>query len=163
MSLLVRILISRFSKNEKYPTHRRKVFSFHLVATLCWLLFFISTAKWTYVEYSLDAEDPHTAQIAYENLFQISDVADGVALAYDSHQIGTVRFYAACKVADILATNDEPVVANTLARIDETKLISAFFYGTNALNQMFFVSGMPTGPHSVKEIIQKRLFQLKES
>jgi len=131
------------------------------ISLAAWLLYTGLTCRWRYALYSIDAEDPKTAEFAYESLLKIPDIDMGLALAVDPRQWDTVRFYASCKVADMLVTKNRAALKAALSRTAAAKPVSPVFYGTNAINEIFW-STTP-GPYSVGEIIQKRLTYMSKS
>jgi hypothetical protein len=94
------------SRKRKYA-HPIKISGFVIVALyLGWLIVFLSTARWTLTRFALDSESSRTAEYAYRHFFEVKDLNQAVALAIDRNQWDNVRFYAACRVADILITNE---------------------------------------------------------
>jgi hypothetical protein len=123
---------------------------------LIWCLYFALTAKWLFVELSLDAEDPNTAEYAYFHLFTV-DLKSSIRLAADNKQPETVRFYASCRAGELLAnTNDKHSLDNVLDQVAEAPMICPLFFGTNAINCEVFTPGTGAGPYSVGSLIQEK-------
>ena len=82
-------------------------------------------------------------------------------LAVGRHKPPNVRFYAACRVADILATNEEFMVRQILKQVDDAPIIETQFIGGNKLNATFYVPGRAQPHLSVRSVIEQRLLELR--
>lgn len=137
--------------------NRRTLMRVTCIVIFTWSVYVIATAKWKYIEYSLDAEDPQTAEFAYWQYFQFSNVEKGVRLAIDPRQLDTIRFYAACRLADILTTNDDNRVATILKEVDNAPPMTPFFYGSNNINKEFFNAQHVMKTYRVKDVVNRRM------
>ncbi len=125
-----------------------------------WLAYVGSTANRILLRLSLDAEDPRTASAAYHFLI-FPDIHAGLSVATNAREWGNVRFYAACKVGETLASSNEYTIKQTLEFTDNAPLIHTEFFGTNDINGSFFIPGTAVGPFAVRDVIEKRLNQIR--
>jgi hypothetical protein len=123
-------------------------------------VYLLATARWTLTVLSLDAEDPRTEEYAYRVLFKVNDLQRAVHLAIDGSQWDNVRFYAACRVAQILASNTGLSRHDTLAGLDAAAPIKPTFFGTNSITCHFFIPGFSYGPFTVREIVEQQLREI---
>ncbi len=156
--VLAGILLLSVRKCEK----RRCLFLLIVVAFIVgWASYFLTTAGWTITKLSLDAEDARTAEYAYRNLFTSRNLHGVLRLATDESQFSNVRFYAACRAAEILATYPESTRSLVLTRLKDSAPIRPIFFGTNDINYTFFTPGLSYGPFSVREVIEHRAERLR--
>jgi hypothetical protein len=151
---------------------RRKVIKwlrwwFVLLPIVVWLTYFVSTAKWTFTLACLNSEDDRTAENVYWNSFtQEVDLDQAVHLvAYENpHEPNpNLRFYAACRIADILATNnDQSVIEDTLKEIENAPTIQTGFFGTNGLNYKLYIPGREQLHISARSLIEQRIKDIRE-
>lgn len=124
--------------------------------TLVWLMYFSTTFRDSYAITSLDDEDDKFAQAVYRSSFDIG-LDKAIKLAVDPDESGNVRFYASCRVADLLVTNDDHMKSAILDRVKDTPDFETGFFSTNQLTCGFFTPNYAEGPFTVSEIITKRL------
>jgi hypothetical protein len=112
----------------------------------------------------LDSEGDWTAQIVYENRLraQVTDLGHAVRLACSRAQPPNVRFYAACLVADNLATNNRVQAKRVLDTLDSAPIIHTQFMGGNGITVKFYVPGRPQPHLEVREVVEQRLQDLRE-
>jgi hypothetical protein len=127
-----------------------------LASGTSWLVYFAATARTAYAITDLDSEEDDVAEAAYHNYFDMG-LNKAVSLAMSDHQRGNVRFYAACRIADLLVTNDDRTKADILERVDDAPAFNTDFFGTNSLTSGFFIPGHVEGPFTVREIIERHL------
>jgi hypothetical protein len=140
--------------NNRFSNIKYYVF---VVPLAIWVIYFCNTAKEAFAVTSLDSENNIYAEVVYNSCFDI-DLEQTIQLAIDKRQSGNVRFYASCRVADILATNGTLKVG-VFERIADTPAFRTGFGGTNDLTCGFFTPNYAEGPFTVREIIAKRLRQ----
>jgi hypothetical protein len=85
------------------------------------------------------------------------DLDHTIKLAVQEHQSGNVRFYACCRIADLLATNTDAVANRTLNAVAGASSFTTDFFGTNRFTTGFFTPGYREGPFQVREVIERRL------
>jgi hypothetical protein len=142
----------KFEKNWRAGV----AFSLALVPILMWLVYFCATVNETYVLNSLDAENDLFAERIYYTRFNV-DLKTAVSIATDENEPGNVRFYASCRIADLISINNESVKAEVLKRTSGPLSFRTDFFNTNRLTSGFFVPCHEEGPFTVNEIIKKRL------
>jgi hypothetical protein len=151
---LISVLCKRHFGSNRLFTINIAIVVLSLIALTA---YFAWTAKWTFTKIALDAEDSAIAEWAYQHIFELRNIDEGMKLAMNKKEWQTVRFYAACRVADILATNDDQAVDLFLGRIRGGDPIAPCFFGTNAINSEFFITGHIAGPYDVKDLIVRRI------
>jgi len=127
-----------------------------------WLVYVITTIGDAYAVTSLDTEDDSVAERVYYSNFNV-DLKSAIKLAVNGKQSGNVRFYASCRIADLLATNSEAMKAFALEKIASAPRFQTGFFNTNGLTCGFFVPNYAEGPFAVEEIVEKRLSKLDHS
>jgi hypothetical protein len=133
-----------------------------ILSAFIWLTYFAITARRVFTVTLLDAENNTLAEAAYKNLFDV-DLGQAVDLAVNKHQPDNVRFYACCRIADLLTTNNENTAQSVFIKVANAPAIVPYFFGTNHLTYGFFTPGYSEGPFSVREIIERRLRVLHKS
>ncbi|MGA3283085.1 MAG: hypothetical protein ABSD57_01325 [Verrucomicrobiota bacterium] len=133
-----------------------------------WLIYFASTAKWTFTLACLNSEDDKAAESAYWNLFSQEvglDQAVHLIICKNPHEPNpNLTFYAACRIADILATNsDEHIIASTLKKVEDAPIIQTGFFGTNGLNCRLYIPGREQLHISARSLIEQRMKDIRES
>jgi hypothetical protein len=157
-ALIGMILVYCKRKCVFYNTWQKASFGFLcFVPILVLTIYCLLTVKRSYVSLSLDSENANTAALTYHGTFQAVTLPEALNLATNQQEWDNVRFYAACHVADILATNSSYAIKDVLDQVKGAPKIKPIFFGKNDVNASFFVSGMSYGPFSVTEIIEKRL------
>lgn len=141
------------------PIGCRTALCLAVVAVVCWPVYFASTSKMATILVSLNSEDARLAETVYEDDFkkEVSTVGKAVRLATDTHQAPNVRFYASCLIADLLATNSDADVTETLAMVKNAPTIEPQIIGGNSLTSEFMVPGHAPPRLFVGEIIRRRL------
>ena len=91
---------------------------------VCWVVYFLFTCELTYTLIMLDSESSGVAERIYDNRFkrQVDTLDRAVGLAVNEHQAPNVRFYAACRIADMLVTSNNAVVASALKRVENAPI-----------------------------------------
>jgi hypothetical protein len=131
-----------------------------LILLISWLTYFGSTLGTNLTLSCLDSENNRLAATVYETCFKI-DLDQAIKLAKSEHESGNVRFYACCRISDILATKSNPVIKTVLDQVENIEPFTTGFGGTNFLTPGFFVPNHAEGPFQVREIIEWRLKSLK--
>ena len=121
-----------------------------------WLAYFAMTAKTAYAITSLDTEDDALAEVVYKTYFDV-DLHHAVKLAIDKSQTGNVRFYASCRIADLLRANNDKTRGLVLRSVRGAPDFRTGFFGTNDLTCGLFTPNYAEGPFTVSGIIEKRL------
>ncbi len=126
---------------------------------VCWAIYFTSTVELNYTLTLLGSESSQVAERAYENRFRAEVVTldKAVSLAVAKHEEPNIRFYASCLVADLLATKDDYVIAQTLNKVDGAPIIETEFFDGNRLTEKFYVPGRAQPQLSVRKIVEQRL------
>ena len=127
------------------------------LSVLGWVSYFVMTAKWTFTKLALDGEDDTVAEWAYYTHFKTDSLDRCMELAMNHGESENVRFYAACRMADILSSRDDKFVNSFLDDLDSWIWIHPLFFGTNGINGQFFVTGTIAGPYNVKKLVLQRL------
>jgi hypothetical protein len=131
-----------------------------LVPVLIWAVYFVLTAKWTLTLTLLNSENEQVAESAYVNLFaQEVDLDKAVRLAVNVNpQEPNLRFYATCRIADILATNSNGLALESVKKsVENAPIIVTDFFGTNELNYTLYTPGRDQLHISVADLIEKRM------
>ncbi len=153
-------LLPNFARRKHRETRRRayqtRCYLLMLFPAIIWCAYFITTARDTFVITSLDSEDDSVAAGVYKALFDLN-LNDVIKLATDKRQSGNVRFYASCRVADLLVAEGNDTRAGIYQRIKDAPSFRTSFFGTNQLTCGFFTPGYAEGPFTVSGIVAKRL------
>ncbi|HTR40656.1 MAG TPA: hypothetical protein VMH87_03495 [Pseudomonadales bacterium] len=145
------------------------VFILTVSAICCWGIYSISMASQYMTLALLGSESSEAAEFAYQksfkpNLHQAINLAvssPGWEVEETSGQ--NVRFYAACRIADILASSNPDFQNTTLEKVQNASIVTAGFFGTNSINGNFFVPNRTQPELSVADIIRIRLMELENS
>jgi hypothetical protein len=141
-------------------------YAFALTASIvcCWGIYFIATASENMTLTLLGSESPEAAEFAYQKSFKINlDQAIRLAAANpgeDDVEGQTVRFYAACRIADILESSNRDFQNRILNQLQDAPMVTPAFIGTNSINFIFGDPDWAHPPLPVSEIIQRRLVAL---
>lgn len=127
-----------------------------IVPVIIWCTYAVDTAREAFAITSLDSENNIYAEAVYETSFD-TDLEETIRLASDKNQTGNVRFYAGCRIADILATN-RMAYGTVLERVAGIPGFRTGFGGTNHLTCGFFTPNYTEGPFTVREIVDRRLW-----
>jgi hypothetical protein len=113
----------------------------------------------------LDSESSEAAESAYVNRFrmQVKTVETAVRLATNKHQAPNVRFYASCLIADMVAAKDDTAVSMVLEEVEGAPVIETQFFGGNRLTEIFYVPGHLQVQLPVRDIVEKRLQQVRQA
>lgn len=131
-----------------------------IVAATGWFVYFSVNGKQAWAMILLDSEDDRTAEYAYNSLFKV-DLKEAANIAANTRHRGNVRFYAAFRAADLLVTNDQRSVESFLQNLKSTSSFQTDFFNTNGLTCGYFVPGHMEGPFDVRELIRRRLQELR--
>jgi len=138
------------------------VFSLMLLPILFWLVYFGATVRNTYVLTSLDTEDDSLAELIYYTRFDV-DLKTAIGLATDESEFSNVRFYACCRIADLLSIDNESIKTSVLKNTANAHPFQTEFFNTNRLTCGFFTPGYAEGPYTVNGVVEKRLEILAHS
>lgn len=115
---------------------------------------------------TLGSESAGAAEFAYQksfdlNLYQAIKLAVGnTGFTIDETGAQNVRFYAACRIADILASSNQDFRNLILGKIRDAPIVTPGFIGTNSINCPFYIDGRAQPRLDVTEIVQRRLQNL---
>ncbi len=154
--------ISVFLWTTRRPDgHRlRAAVAIILVATVICGIHVAFTARRNLTLTLLGAEDDRVAEAAYQNFSKQTSLKDAIGLLRDKREDSNVRFYAACLVSKILATNGETTVAQVLKEVQDAPEIKPQFFGTNSVNKKFVYL---ENPISVQSVIGQQLDSVQKS
>ena len=132
---------------------------------VCWVVYFLFTCELTYTLIMLDSESSGVAERIYDNRFkrQVDTLDRAVGLAVNEHQAPNVRFYAACRIADMLVTSNDAVVASALKRVENAPIFETKFFGGNRLTEKFYDPGHYQVRLPVRDIVRRRLQFLRQT
>ena len=153
------VIIFAFIAKERRKQLSVLTYCVFVVPLVIWVIYFRDTAKQAFAITSFDSENNIYAEFVYNTYFD-TDLEQTVQLVNDKSQSGNVRFYASCRIADILATNGASKT-DVLQGIANIAGFRTGFGGTNDLTCGFFTPNYAEGPFTVREIIERRL-RLKE-
>lgn len=115
----------------------------------------------------LGSESPEAAEFAFQKGFNLN-LNQAIKLAIRNPGDGedavggqNVRFYAACRIADILESSNRDFQNRILDQVQDVPIITPGFIGTNSINCIFYVPNREQPRLTVAEIIQRRLSQLE--
>jgi hypothetical protein len=132
----------------------------------CWGLYFFATTSQYLTLTLLGSESPKAAEFAYQNSFKLNlDQAVELAIRNprENHVEGQiVRFYAACRIADLLQSSNRDVQGRILNRVHDAPMVAPAFIGTNSINHFFGDPNRGHPPLQVADIIQRRLSELEK-
>ena len=155
LSLILELLI----KSSQFVRDRRSNWIYVLTPLMLWLLYFALTARWTLALEALESESEQVAELSYKTIFK-PDLRQSVKLIDDQRVEANVRFYAACRVADLLRTKDTMTQAKIFKDVENAPSIETEFFGTNDLNYKLFVPDHNQVHMSAQQIIEQRLEDL---
>jgi len=126
---------------------------------VCWTLYFSATFRLNYTLSMLGSESSGAAEWAYENRFvsEVHTVRAAEHLATSAREEPNVRFYAACRIADLLSTNNDASVNEVLQTLSAGPIITTEFFDGNSLTQGLYVPGHEQVQLSVRDIVERRL------
>src|SRR5579859_4123198 len=107
----------------------------------------------------LDAEDIRTEEWAYNNLFQPDNIDACIKLLKNQAELPNVRFYAACKLGELLAKSSESDQSYALFHIALAPSVTPTFFGTNSINQLcekVFRTSNIAVPYNITDIVLDR-------
>lgn len=154
-AVVATVIIFLFRKNKKCPVGWIIYLPLAL-ALLAWMGYFTTTARSAFAITYLDTEDDGMAERVYKTIFDV-DLNRAIRLALDNRQTGNVRFYASCRIADLLIPSDGQTRSNVLDDVSSATAFGTDFFGTNSLTVGFFTPNYHEGPFTVREIIERRL------
>lgn len=132
----------------------------------CWGIYFLSKASQYMTLALLGSESAEAAEFAYQTSFHIN-LHQAIALATSPTKIGeenvgvqNVRFYAACRIADILALSNQDFQNIVLEQVQSAPIVTPGFIGTNSINCTFYIDDRAQPELQVTEIIQRRFLVL---
>jgi hypothetical protein len=134
-----------------------------LVPIGVWIVYLTVTLKLTTTLTLLDSESAGVAELVYQRDLKPSGltVKNALRLTRDHHLPPNVRFYAACFIADMMATNSDAEVEAVLQLADRAPAIDAQFIGSNSLTEDFHVPGRAQPHLSVRQVVERRLRHLR--
>ena len=109
----------------------------------------------------LDSENNRQAEMVYYEFFDI-DLDKAESIAVDKHQTGNVRFYASCRIADLLSNQSDAVRKQVLKKVSGSSEFRTGFGGTNRLTCGFFTPNGPEGPYFVEDVVSMRLNSIEK-
>lgn len=128
---------------------------------LIWTIYFFATSDWTLTLTLLNSEDDRVAEQAYETRLRrtIADADSALRLLERAnHRESNLRFYAACRLAELLKTNsDSRFVEGALNRVSKAPNIQTAFFGTNSLNKHFYEPGKEQVKMPARELVQRMM------
>jgi hypothetical protein len=157
-ALISGVLISKWHRTSKHVA-RKISYLVAGVALVIWLVYFATTLRSAYAITSLDTEDDRRAERVYMTIFDI-DLKDAIKIAVDQGVSGNVRFYASCRIADLVASNSDYPKLELLKSITNAPPFETGFFGTNRLTADVFRPNYQEGPFTVAGVIAKRLSML---
>ena len=119
-------------------------------------VFIVSGFKRTLILTALDSEWGGVAEYAYLHNFD-AELNQSIELAVRSRS-ENIRFYAACRIADLLALQDETTVSYELSELEHAPLVAPEFHGTNNINGVFY-TGMLQPRLRLDDLIRRRMEQ----
>jgi hypothetical protein len=162
--MLVILLVAK-SLRQKWDRWTAWIWCLLPVPVICWCFYVTFTVQFASTLILLDSESAQTAENAYDYRFksQVKTLDGAVRLAVNTQQSPSVRFYASCLVADLLATNNDVAVSNVLRRVEKAPVIDTDFFGGNRLTRDFYIPGRAQAHLYPSEIIEQRLENLRQS
>jgi hypothetical protein len=134
--------------------------SFHIglaaIPFLGWTWYLVASAHYAFLVTSLDTEDDISAERIYRTYFDL-DLDRVVKIAADNSEAGNVRFYASCRIADLIATNRARLRRSILEKTSSASPFKTGFFRTNSLTSGFITPGYQEGPFTVNGIVERRL------
>ena len=127
----------------------------------CWGIYFLSTASQNMTLTLLGSESPEAAEFAFQKDFKLN-LNQAIWLA-TSNPAGddaggqNVRFYAACRIADILESSNRDFQDRIVNQMRDAPIITPGFIGTNSINCVFGDPNQGQPRLTVAEIIRRRL------
>jgi hypothetical protein len=121
-----------------------------------WFVFIVSSFKRTLILTALDSEWRGVAEYAYVHNFD-AELDQSIDLLVWSRR-ENIRFYAACRVADLLVLQNETTASNVLSELENAPLVTPEFHGTNSINGIFY-TGMFQPRLRVDDLIRQRMEQ----
>jgi hypothetical protein len=150
-------LLRRPRQTEEAGRVTRRLVGYVLVMSpVIWLIYCGNTLRDAFAITSLDSEDDQVAEAVYETAFNV-DLDHAVRIAINKSQPGNVRFYASCRIADLLDKENDRVKAAVLDEVATASEFRTGFFGTNQLTCGFFIPNYAEGPFTVSGIIRRRL------
>lgn len=130
----------------------------------CWVVYFFSTASKNMALALLGSESPEAAEFAFHKDFKLN-LNQAIRLAVsnpgeDDVEGQNIRFYAACRLADLLESSNRDFQDQILSQVRNAPIITPGFIGTNSINCSFYVDGREQPRLGVAEILQHRLSEL---
>jgi hypothetical protein len=170
-SLLVAIviLISGAILFMKRDSTRKYILPLIISIICCWGIYFLSKASLYMTLALLGSEDAGAAEFAYQKSFNVNlHQAINLAVSNPGWEVEetsgqNVRFYAACRIADILASSNQDFRNTILEEVQSAPIVTPGFIGTNAINCAFYVDDREQPQLQVAEIIQRCLSDLENS
>lgn len=153
------LVFARRKNNQ--PPRSKRVAPVLLASIVAWIIYFAATAQRSWAIAMLGSERDQTAEYAYQNNFRVS-LRDALSIAQNDSYSGNVRFYAAFRAADLLATADDRLVSEALNRVESAPAFQTGFFGWNGLTRGYFQPGYQEGPYEVGDLIRRRLQNLRD-
>lgn len=148
-------------------SNRKHILILTTSVVCCWGIYFISTARQYMALALLGSESPEAAEFAFQKDFKLN-LNQAITLAIrnpgggeDAVGAQNVRFYAACRIADILESSNQDFQNRILNQVQDAPIITPGFIGTNSINSIFGDPDRGQPQLTVAEIIQRRLSELE--
>ena len=129
----------------------------------------MSTASQKMTLALLGSESSEAAEFAYQKSFNVNlHQAINLAVSKVGWEVEetsgqNVRFYAACRIADILASSNQDFRNTIFGEVQNAPIVMAGFFGTNSINGNFFIPNRTQPELPVADIIRLRLLELENS
>jgi hypothetical protein len=130
---------------------------------VCWVIYFATTAQFSFTLALLSSESSHVAEHAYFARFkaQVTTLGRAIRLVTRKEPDTNIRFYACCLIADMIQTNDDAVVEGVLQKIQNSDLVKTGFFGGNRLTEGFYIPGRGQVELPPDEIVRRRIHMLR--
>jgi hypothetical protein len=148
---------------------RKYILPFTLSIICFWGIYIVSTASRYMTLALLGSESDGAAEFAYQKCFDlnlhqaIKLAVSNTGITLDETGAQNVRFYAACRIADLLVSSNQDFRNTILNKIQNAPTITPGFFGTNALTCIFYIPNREQPRLQVAEIIRHRLLELDKS
>ena len=163
LAAFIAVLIPGFILFMKGDSTRKYILPLIIFVICCWGIYFISRASQNMTLALLGSESSSAAEFAYQKSFK-PNLHQAIKLATSNVPIGqeevggqNVRFYAACRIADILASSNQDFRNTILEQVQSAPIVTPGFIGTNAINYIFYIQNREQPRLRVPEIIERRL------
>jgi hypothetical protein len=160
------VLISSIVFKRSGVLSWEKIIILNLFIISCWGIYAVSTATEKMTLALLGSESDDAAEFAYQKSFDLN-LHQAIKLAVSNvgmweEETGgqNVRFYAACRVADLLASSNGDFQNTILSQVQAAPIVTPGFFGTNSITCSFYIPCHTQPVQPVAEIIRHRLLEL---